>query len=141
MEDGRQDLWHGYQKLDKGVVDTHAFGEATTWSLAWPRRVQVDFGYMKTIVEQAKRFDDQLRPAPMDMGSFAEIRDHADFVQWNASGAPEWAEYEQDWSSECAQGQHSAWNDDETHGMAAFAEANATQHNALEVFIAQTRGD
>ena len=49
----------------------------------------IDFEYMKGIVELVKRVDDQNKPAPMDLGSFAEAHDHAEYVQWNDHGAPD----------------------------------------------------
>ena len=52
-----------------------------------PQRVMVDFEYMKGIVELVKRVDDQNWPAPMDLGSFADVHDHAELVHWNDTGA------------------------------------------------------
>ena len=43
-----------------------------------PQRVMIDFEYMKSIVELVERVDDQNKPAPMDLGSFAEAHDHAE---------------------------------------------------------------
>ena len=45
-----------------------------------PQRVIVDFEYMKGIVELVKRVDDQIRLSPMDLGSLAEMHDHAEYV-------------------------------------------------------------
>ena len=59
----------------------------------------IDFECMKSIVELVKRVDDQNKPAPMDLGSFAESHDHAEYVQWNDHGAPpDWPEDE--WTPE-----------------------------------------
>ena len=70
-----------------------------------PQRVMVDFEYMTSIVELVKRVDDQNRPSPMDLGSVAEVHNHAEHVYWNDQGAPEWTEGYDEWSPECAQGQ------------------------------------
>ena len=42
-----------------------------------PQRVTVDLEYMKIFVELVKRVDDQNRPSLLDLGSFAEVHDHA----------------------------------------------------------------
>ena len=41
-----------------------------------PQRAMIDLEYMKSIVELVKGVDDQNKPAPMDLGSFAEAHDH-----------------------------------------------------------------
>ena len=43
---------------------------------------------MKSVVELVKRVDDQNRPYPMDLGSFAEAQDHTEYVYWSDQGAP-----------------------------------------------------
>ena len=92
--------------------------------------VMIDFEYMKNIVELVKRVDDQNRPGPMDLGSFSETHDHAEYVSWNDQGAPEWPEDQGEWSADCAQG-HDPWPE-ETHRLAAIAEADASHQNALD---------
>ena len=63
----------------------------------------IDFEYMKSIVGLVNRVDYQNRPAPEDLGSFAEAHDHAEYVHWNDHGAPDWPESYDD--PEYAQGQ------------------------------------
>ena len=65
-------------------------------------RVMIDFEYMKSIVELVKRIDDQQKPSPMQLGSFSEVHDHAEYVQWNDQGAPEWQDPYEAWTPECA---------------------------------------
>jgi hypothetical protein len=81
------------------------------------------FGYMKGIVELVKSVDDQNKPAPMDLVSFAEAHDHAEYVQWNDHGAPDWPEDE--WAPEYAQ-QDAQWQDNDAQRLAAIAEADAS---------------
>ena len=61
------------------------------------QRVMIDFEYMKSVVELVKRVDDQNRPSPMDLGSFAEGHGHAEYVHWNDQGSPELPENYDDW--------------------------------------------
>ena len=82
-----------------------------------PQKVMIDFEYMKSIAALVKRVDDQNRPAPMDLGSFAEVHDHADYVRWNDHGAPDWPESYDDWSPEYAQGQDAHWQEGEAQRL------------------------
>ena len=84
------------------------------------RRVLVDFEYTKSMVEAVKRVGDENRPAPMDLGSFAEVHDHAEFVHRRDVGAPDWSEYDHEWSPDCAQ-DHEWPTEEETHRLAAIA--------------------
>ena len=86
---------------------------------------------MKSIVELVKRVDDQNRPSPLELGSFSEVHDHAEYVHWNDQGSPEWPETYEDWSPECAQGQDAQWQED-TQRLAAIAEADAPHRDALD---------
>ena len=45
------------------------------------QRVMIDFEYMKSIVELVKRVEDQQKQSPMELGSFSEVHDHAEYVQ------------------------------------------------------------
>ena len=91
---------------------------------------------MKSIVESVKRVDDQQKPCPMELGSFSEAHDHAEYVQWNDRGIPEWQETYDDWSPECAQGQEAQWNED-TQRLAAIAEADTSHRDALDAITAR----
>ena len=86
---------------------------------------------MKSIVELVKRVDDQQKPSPMELGSFAEVHDHAEYVHWNDQGSPEWPEIYDNWPPECGQGQDTQWNED-TQRLAAIAEADASHRDALD---------
>ena len=97
-------------------------------------KVMTDFEYMKNMVELVKRVDDQNRPSPMDLGSFSEVHDHAEYVSWNDQGAPEWPEDQGEWSADCAQ--DDPWPE-ETHRLAAIAEATASHQNALDAINAK----
>ena len=99
-------------------------------------KVMTDFEYMKNIVELVKRVDDQNRPSAMDSESFSEVHDHADYVSWNDQGAPEWPEDQGEWSADCAQGD--PWPE-ETHRLAAIAEADASHQNALDAINGKRR--
>ena len=95
------------------------------------RRVLVDFEYMKCMVETVKRVDDANRSTPMDLGSFAEVHDHAEFVRWNDMCAPAWNEYDHEWTPDCAQYQE--WpTEGETHRLAAIAEAETSHRQNID---------
>ena len=85
-------------------------------------KVMTDFEYMKNMVELVKRVDDQNRPSPMDLGSFCEVHDHAEYVSWNDQGAPDWPDDQGEWTPDGAQ--DDPWPE-ETHRLAAIAEAGA----------------
>ena len=95
------------------------------------QRVMIDFEYMKSIVELVKRVDDQQKPSPMELGSFAEVHDYAEYVHWNDQGSPEWQKSYEDWTPECAQGYEAQWSED-TQRLAAIAEADASRQDALD---------
>ena len=67
----------------------------------------------------------------MDLGSCSEVHDHAEYVQWNDQGAPEWQDPYEAWTPECAQDHDAHWGED-TQRLAAIAEADASHQNALD---------
>ena len=70
----------------------------------------------------------------MDLGSFSEVHDHAEYVQWNDQGAPEvWLgpESYETWTPECAQDYDAHWGED-TQRLSAIAEADASHQNFMD---------
>ena len=74
------------------------------------------------MVETVKRVDDSNLPALVDLGSFAKVHGHVELVQWNDMGAPDWSEYDHEWTPDFAR-DHEWPTEGETHRLAAIAEA------------------
>ena len=87
-----------------------------------PTRVLAVFEYVKVMVENVKRIDDQNKPVPMDLGSFTEIHDHATYVQWNDDGAPDWSENGFECSQDCAEYQEAPHAEAGVQQLAAIRE-------------------